>query len=118
MQVQSVPWVLGEKVTDLLVVDLEITCSDEELSLLRVALYSLEDVLEGTRHDSFLNWVVFLTCHRMGLTGSCLAIGEDGSVVTFKHIFDNATRAFGVDQLLGKSPVETHIESKLLWWLI
>ena len=118
MKVKSIPWIFWEKISNLLIVNLEITRSNKELRLLWVSLDSLKHIFEGPWHDSFLNWVVLLSSHSMGLTSSCLTIGKDGSIVAFEDVLDDATCAPCIDKLLRESPVETHIESELLWRLV
>ena len=58
VQVQLVLWVLGQQVTDLLIVDFEVTGSDQELSLLGVGLDLPEDVLERSGHDTLIDIVL------------------------------------------------------------
>jgi hypothetical protein len=118
MQIKSIPWVFGQKISNLLIVDLKIACSNEELSLLRVAFNSFEHIFERTRHDSFLDGVILLTSHCMSLTSSSLAVSKDGSIVTLKHVLNDAACALIVDVFLGDSPIESHIESELLGDLI
>lgn len=114
VQVEPVLRVFGQQIANFFVVDFQVACSDEELSLLGVTLNSLEDVLETTRHDTLLDRVRLLTRHGMRLTRACLTVRKDGSIVTLQHILDDVGGTFVVNVHLLDCPVEDGVKGELL----
>ena len=118
MELKSILRVLREQVSNFLIINFKIRSSDQELSLLRVSLNSLEDILKRSRHDTFLNGVSLLTCHGMSLTSTSLSVSEDCSVVSLQNILDDIGGAIIIDILLRHVPIKGHIEGELLGWCI
>ena len=88
-----------EQVTNLLVVDFEVGNTDKIL-LLRVRLDLLEDIFEGAWHDTLLLWIVRYTRDRERLSGTCLSVGEDSTVVALNDILTDRVRCLRENCLL------------------
>mmetsp|Transcript_8478 Transcript_8478/g.12962 ORF Transcript_8478/g.12962 Transcript_8478/m.12962 type:complete len:292 (-) Transcript_8478:213-1088(-) len=91
--------VLEEQVSDFFVVDLEVGGSHQVL-LGAVALNLLENGLEGSGHDTLQLLVLGHSVNGKGLSRSGLPVGEDGAVVTLKHVVDDRVGRLQEDLLL------------------
>lgn len=118
MQVQPILGILCKQVPNLFVVNLKITRADQELCLLRVALDPLEDILKRTRHNTLLIRIGLNTGHCVCFASTSLSIGENGTVVSLEHIFNDMRRASVVNIYLLNIPVEHLIKSKLFRRLV
>ena len=108
---------LTEEISDLLVVNLQITYLYDDFDALITScshsLSPLHDVLEGPWHNSFLVEVISVSTHGVSLTGACLTISKDCSVIAFHHILDNAFGALIVNLKLSTGVIIGVIESEL-----
>ena len=86
MELEAILRVFGEQVAHLLIVDLHVGGAHQELSLIRVPLDALEDVIEGARHDTPQLLVANHTRHRMRLTRARLSVGKDRTIVAFQDV--------------------------------
>lgn len=78
--------ILAEEVVDLLIVNFDEAAPDQ--MCLRCIVFCDGDYLtEGTRDYASSLLGVRSTYHRMCLSAACLAIGEDGAIVTIEHVF-------------------------------
>ena len=68
--------------------------------LLGISSDLLENVLEGTGHDTFLDGVSMNTSNGMGLTSTCLSIGEDCSIITLNDVLTNWVGCLNEDVFL------------------
>ena len=82
MELESILRVFGEQIAHFLIVDLHVGCAHQELSLIRVSLDALEDVIEGARHDTSQLLVPDHTRHRMRLARTRLSVSKDCTIVT------------------------------------
>ena len=87
---------LGKQVFDLLIVNLQVWDSDQEL-LLSVTRYLSEDIFECSWHNPFLYRVLWQTCDGVSLSCTSLAICEDCSVVTCDDILTDRIGCFSKD---------------------
>ena len=81
MKLYSVLRVFRKQVSNLLVVNFKVRSANQELSLVGVALDVFKNVLERTRHDTFVLRIALHARHGMGLACAGLAVGKDGPVV-------------------------------------
>lgn len=61
------------QVSDVFIVDLQETNSDGVVAQMFVALHVIKHLLHGVEHDAR---VLLVAQHRVGLTGTCLAVRE------------------------------------------
>ena len=118
MKVKLVLWIFRKEITNFLIIDFEIRCADQELSLHRISLNTSEYILESSGHDTTLLVVIFSTSHGMSFTGTSLTIGKNCAVVAFKDIGYDRSWSIIINFLLRASPIEDIIECELLWCLI
>lgn len=85
LEIKSAAVFLGQKVTNLLVVDLEVGAADKILAVL-LAFNLFENVLEGSWHDTLELGVLDQTTDRKCLASARLTVGEDGSVITLNDV--------------------------------
>ena len=73
--------------------------------LLGITLNLLEDVVEGSWHDTFLDGVVGDTSDSECFTCTGLTVGEDGSIVTSDDVLTNGVCSFCKDSLLLRTKI-------------
>lgn len=84
-------FLISEQIADYFVVDLNVGRSHHESSILIFApLNESEDIFDGSRNDApiFVGHAVLEPFHRVGLSCSCLSVGEYGRVVAFESWAD------------------------------
>jgi hypothetical protein len=91
--------ILRQQIYDVLLVDLQETCSDEVL-LGGVAGDTIEDAFECSGDDTLVILICDDTYHCMSLSSTRLPIGKDGSIVAFKDTLNNRERSLIKDVLL------------------
>lgn len=114
MEVKVVLRILGEQIADHFIVDFQVGDAHKELGLVRIIRYFVEDVLEGSRHDTsfFYDALVISTGHCMGLTCTRLSISKDRTVVAFEDLGDDRTGGLLVDIRLDSIVSVREIEGK------
>ena len=90
---------LVQQVNDLLVVNFEVRHANQVL-LNTVALNLLEDVIEGTRHETSIDGVVGDTSDREGLACTGLTICKNGTIVTLDDVLADRIGSLCEDCLL------------------
>lgn len=103
--------VLAKKIVDFLVVDFNETATDK-MSFGRIVVCYGNNLLESSGDDSLGLLAIVASHHCMGLSTSCLPIGEDGAIVAFKDIVDQGKGTLLVDEGLGAVGGENIIERK------
>ena len=71
--------------------------------LLGVRLDLLEDVLEGTWHDTLVYGVVGDTSNREGLSSTSLTVSKNGTIVTLDDILTDREGRLRENFLLGRA---------------
>ena len=104
--------VLAEKVTHLLLVDLQIRDPHEKLHSFSALGYVAEYVSEGIGNDSSQLRHFLLAGHRESLSRAGLAVREYGSVVAFKHGIRDGARRFVVHIRLLRVGTEHGVEEE------
>jgi len=116
MEVKVVLRILGEQIAHHLIVNFQVGDTHKELGLVRIIRNFIEDVLEGSRHDSslFYDALVISTGHRMGLTCTRLAVSKYRTVVAFQDLGNDRTGGLLVDIRLDGIVSVREIEGKKL----
>ena len=69
------------------VVDFYETATDK-VSFAVIAFGEGYDLTESAWNDAFVFVTVVVSHHRVGLSATCLTVGEDGSIVSIEHTID------------------------------
>ena len=103
-----------QQITNLLHVDLHVADLDGELDAAVAAHNRVEDLLDNPRNDTlgFLISNLSSAHHGVRLSRTGLAVGEDGAVVTGKHIVDRAADGVVEDIVLGGVGGEHSVEGE------
>lgn len=89
-----------EQIPDLVHVDFIVRDFDVELEVHLHAVDVVEDVVDDARNDTLLRRITHDTLHRVSLTGGCLTISEDCSIVASQYVGHNGLRRLTVDFFL------------------
>ena len=89
--------ILPEQVADLLIVDLDVGATHEELLLqVRLVVNEAIDVREGVRYDALV-LPVLQADHSMRLTAPCLPVGKYGAIIATYDRFDQWEASLIID---------------------
>lgn len=114
MQLKPILGVFREQISHLFIVNFEVRCAHQELSLVGVICNGTEDVIKGAWHYTTKLLVTDHTCHRMRFARARLAVSKDGTIVALKDVGDDGCRRFFIDLALCDAITVCHIECKLL----
>lgn len=102
LQIKFLVWVDTKQVSDLLVIDLYVAASYEELFFyVRLVIYVAVDVAEGVRDDTLL-FLGSQAKHGMSLATACLPISKNGPIIPTNNWFNQWESCLVIDCSLGR----------------
>ena len=112
-------WSLSlEKITDILIIDLEITSSNHEGALdIGSILNVSEDLLHSPRDYTSLRIILMIlkTFHSVSLSRSSLTICEDRSIISFENRQHSWSSCILIDMRLSRIRTVNIVKGELMW---